>query len=314
MNAEHNNQQVVVGYDASRESDFALQWAARVAQRRQCSLLIVSATEVDQSSVELARPGIQEMYLRQAQHTAESGADQARQIADLDIQAEGRPGDAANALIESAEHASLLVIGHRARGVLPDIILGSVAFKVTHHANCPVAVIRRSPRPLPSMEYPVVAGVDGSAYGVRALQEGARLAADTGSFLRIVVAWKRPNWNLWSLATSLNPLAEKSEGAPQTDHPGHDDPVYQQIVADTEQQAQTIARQAAEQVRQRYPALKIEQIISEGAADQAILSAAADASMIAVGARGLGDLQALHLGSISRKVMQRAECAVYVVR
>lgn len=315
MNAEHKDQQVVVGYDASRESDFALQWAARVAQRRQCALLIVSATGVDQTSVELARPGIQEMYLRQAQRTSEAGAEQARRIADdIDIQSISSPGDAASALIESAEKASLLVIGHRARGLLPDLILGSVAFKVTHHANCPVAVIRRSPRPLPSMEYPVVAGVDGSEHGVRALQEAARLAADTGSFLRIVVAWRRPNWKLWARASSLNILAEIPESPPPADDQGHDDPVYQQIVADTEQQAQKIARQAAEQVLKRYPALKIEQIIREGAADQAILSAATDASMIAVGARGLGGLQALHLGSISRKVMQRAECAVYVVR
>lgn len=309
MSATEKIQQVVVGFDGSREGDFALEWAARVAQRRSCPLLIVSATGVDPTSVELARAGIQEMYLRQAQHIAESGISRARMFTDTEVRASGQPGGAANALIETAENATLLVIGHRTRGILPDIILSSVAFKVSSHATCPVAVIRKSPRPLPSPVFPVVVGVDGSKFGVRALDEAAHLAADTGSFLRIVVAWKRPNWDLWSLASSLRPGGTET-GAIDADN----EHIYQEVIADTERQAASIASQAADHVHQRYPDLKTEQVIAEGPADQAILSAAADASMIAVGARGLGDLPGLQIGSISRKVMQRAECAVYVVR
>lgn len=314
MSENHPDQQVVVGYDDSRESEFALEWAARVAQRRRCPLLVVSATGVEDTSVELARPGIQEMYVRQAQRVAEAGAAQAKAFADVPIQPMGQPGSAANALINCAHPTTLLVIGHRARGLLPDTILGSVAFKLTSHAPCPVAVVRKSPRPLPSMAHPIVVGVDGSQYGIRALQEAARLAADTGSFLRIVVAWKRPNSSLWALASSLNPLAEKETENPPAADPASDVGMYEQVVADTAQRASDIALQAASYVREHHPGLKTEQVISEEPADQAILASASDASLIAVGARGLGDLQGLQIGSISRKVMQRAECAVYVVR
>ncbi|WP_322996647.1 universal stress protein [Castellaniella sp.] len=256
-----------------------------------------------------ARPGIQEMYLRRAQQLAESGIPRARMFTDTEVRASGQPGDAANALVEGADHATLLVIGHRTRGILPDIILGSVAFKVTSHATCPVAVVRKSPRPLPSDKFPVVVGVDGSKFGVRALDEAAHLAAETNSFLRIVVAWKRPNWDLWSLASSLRPADNRSLADQAAD-----EKIYQQVVADTSRQAETIAQQAIDQIQQRYPDLRTESVITEGPADQAILAAASDASMIAVGARGLGDLPGLQIGSISRKVMQRAECAVYVVR
>ncbi|CAM5781353.1 universal stress protein [Castellaniella caeni] len=314
MTENHPDQQVVVGYDDSRESEFALEWAARVAQRRHCPLLVVSATGVEDTSVELARPGIQEMYVRQAQRIAEAGAAKAQPFADIPVKPMGRPGGAANALINCANAATLLVIGHRARGLLPDAILGSVAFKLTSHAPCPVAVVRKSPRPLPSMQHPIVVGVDGSQYGIRALQEAARLAADTESFLRIVVAWKRPNWNLWSLAPSLKPVADKAAEARLAAAASSDAYPYEQAVADTAQQASDIAQQAASYVREHHPGLKTEQVISEEPADQAILASASDASLIAVGARGLGDLQGLQIGSISRKVMQRAECAVYVVR
>jgi nucleotide-binding universal stress UspA family protein len=262
---------IVVGYDGSDESDFALQWAARVAQRRRCPLQVVSATEIDRTRVDLASPEREESYLRQAQQTAEAGAQRAREIAGIEVQAAGWAGDAANSLLESAQHAALIVVGHRARGVLPDTVLGSVAFKLSHHAPCPVAVVPRSPRPLPSMEHPVVAGIDGSDHAERALQEAARLAADTGSWLRIVVA-----------------------GEPR--------------------QAQQLASQAAARVQARHPTLTVRPAIDEEPADQAILAQSRDASLIVVGARGLGGLQGLLLGSVSKKVMQGAECAVYVVR
>ncbi|MGZ7265341.1 universal stress protein, partial [Streptococcus pyogenes] len=74
------------------------------------------------------------------------------------------------------------------------------------------------------------------------------------------------------------------------------------------------ARWATERVQQRHPGLRIESLVREQDAAQAILAAAAGASMIVVDARGHGDLKALLLGSVSRRVMQQAECAVHVIR
>lgn len=314
MNENHTNLPVIVGYDASSESTFALEWAARVAQQRGCGLRVISAADLDPSSIELAHTDIQDMYLRQARQQAQAGADLAKTFAaGIGITSEGQPGSAAGALVNASRQGALLVVGHRALGARPDTLLGSVAFKATHHAACPVAIVRQSPRPLPCATHPVVVGADGSENGTRALLEAARLAADTGSFLRIVVAWQRPSQTRWALVISQRALPNE-DGSQRGYTDAEITLLYDKIIAELEQRAQRVAQQATDAVRQRHPDLRTELHISEGAADHVILEASTDASMIAVGARGLGDLQNLHLGSISRKVMQKAECAVYVVR
>lgn len=319
------NDPVVVGYDTSRESEFALKWAVDVAQRRGVPLTVLHATGVERPGVELARAGVLEMYQQRAQEIAEEGAIRARSLAPLEVHAAGVQSGAAAALVDSSRRASLIVIGHRGRSVLSDALLGGGAFAVATHAACPVAVIRRSPRPLPSMEFPIVVGVDGSEHSARALEEAALLAADTGSFLRVVVAWRAPEKSLWAgifPARKARPDEQQADDSgPATDafprdwhSPAARASLYDELVADLSSRAEKTAQWATERVHERYPELKVEQVVTQDRAAAAIVAAASDASMIAVGARGHGDLKSILLGSVSRRVMQRAECAVYVIR
>ena len=323
---------VIVGYDASKEAEFALQWAVQVAQRRGVSLTVAHATGLEASSVELAHPGVRSLYQQRAQEIAEEGAKRARDLAQgkVEVRAAGLPGGAAAALVDESENASLLVLGHRTRGVLTEAIMGSVALAVVTHAKCPVAVVRQSPAPLPSMEHPVVVGIDGSDHSLRALDEAAFLASDTKSFLRVVTAWERPNQDVWSAYHSVREAQmekpketgeyqEASWSAYQRireEMAGDkgDAPTYETLLAETSQAAASTAAQAMARVQARYPDLKVEIVTGEGSAAQAIGKAAAGASLIVVGARGRSAMQALLLGSVSRKVMNQAECAVYVIR
>lgn len=317
---------VVVGYGTSGEGDFALQWAARVAERRGVGLKVIHATGVEQPSVELARAGILEMYRKRAQEIAEEGARRARQMVSIPVEAVGVQRGPAAALEEASRSAGLVVIGHRGPNPLVAAVVGSTAFSVVTHAACPVAVIRQSPRPLPSMDYPIVVGVDGSEFSARALDGAAWLAADTQSFLRLVVAWQPPERSLWSSvfgsrrSTGGEPPADIAASADDDvfptawSGPAADARLYKQVAVDLAKRAESTAQWAIEHVRAHHPDLKIEHLVTEGAAADAILAAATDASLIAVGARGLGDLKSVLLGSVSRKVMQRAECAVYVIR
>lgn len=51
-------------------------------------------------------------------------------------------GNPAQALIDQAEGASLLVVGDRGYSGFKAAVLGSVSSRVTQHSPCPVVVVR----------------------------------------------------------------------------------------------------------------------------------------------------------------------------
>jgi nucleotide-binding universal stress UspA family protein len=79
--------------------------------------------------------------------TAAKAVDEAiRRAVDLDSEAVVHPvvaeGHPAQVLIEAAADADLLVVGSRGYGGFASALLGSVSQHCTHHAPCPVVVIR----------------------------------------------------------------------------------------------------------------------------------------------------------------------------
>jgi nucleotide-binding universal stress UspA family protein len=53
-------------------------------------------------------------------------------------------GDHAQVIIDTANknHYDLIIMGSRGLSVFKELLLGSVSFKVMHHASCPVMVVR----------------------------------------------------------------------------------------------------------------------------------------------------------------------------
>jgi nucleotide-binding universal stress UspA family protein len=58
----------------------------------------------------------------------------------------------------------------------------------------------------------------------------------------------------------------------------------------------------------------VHRVLIEGAAAQALLSAAIDAELLVVGSRGLGGFKELLLGSVSHQCANHAPCPVVIVR
>jgi nucleotide-binding universal stress UspA family protein len=57
------------------------------------------------------------------------------------------PGQAAEVLVDAAEGADELVVGHRGRGAVASALLGSVGLGCLLHAPCPVRIVPRSSSP-----------------------------------------------------------------------------------------------------------------------------------------------------------------------
>lgn len=288
---------VVVGYDESEEAASAVRWAAIVAARRHAPLTIVAATGWENPPADLDASEFSDFTDRMIYQAAERGARIARDTADVEVTSIGAIGGAAKTLQEQSADAQLVVVGHRGRGRLRGALLGSVAYTIATHANCPVAVVRGNDNHLPTAESPNVVAVDGSKESEAALLTAAKWSAEIGSLLRVVVAWHPP-----FAVPYLGPI------------PTEEQSLYESETTRASRAAAAISRRAVEMATAAHPGLTVETFVSSGRPAEVILDAAQDASVIIMGARGRGDFTSLLLGSVSREVMEHAHCPVYIVR
>jgi len=138
---------VVVGHDGSGCAQEALTWAAGLAERAQWPLHVVRAWRMTTApQPKTWEPGyvppITDYELAvlddlRADIAAVLGPERAKAVQCHVVHA-----PAVRALIEAAQGADLLVVGARGRGGFAGLLLGSTSDQVTHHAPCPVTVVR----------------------------------------------------------------------------------------------------------------------------------------------------------------------------
>jgi nucleotide-binding universal stress UspA family protein len=137
---------IVVGVDGSDSSSAALNWALDEAELRGVDVHAVMAWQLPVaynppnimavstvvSGDDLAAAAASEV----ARIAAEAGQGRSAKLT-----AEAVEGHPAEALISTAEDASMLVVGSRGHGGFVGALLGSVSHHVVAHAECPVVVI-----------------------------------------------------------------------------------------------------------------------------------------------------------------------------
>ena len=136
---------VVVGVDGSPGSRKALRWAAAEATARGDDLELVHVWEAPQAYAPLglgAYPLDPEPIQEVARGLLEGLVAEARDLApDVDVRGELVEGAPAQALLDHARTADLLVVGSRGIGGFKSLLLGSVSQQVVHHAPCPVVIV-----------------------------------------------------------------------------------------------------------------------------------------------------------------------------
>src|SRR6202167_5281613 len=145
---------IVVGVDGSPTSRAALRWAVRQAKFTGGTVDAVLAWEIPMvlQSYGWAPVYVEEQgdFKADARKTLDTVISQ--EVGAADSQ-QGRSlvvnGHPAQALIDAADGADLLVVGSRGHGSFAEALLGSVSQHCVHHAYCPVRVIRRKEHDLP---------------------------------------------------------------------------------------------------------------------------------------------------------------------
>jgi nucleotide-binding universal stress UspA family protein len=139
---------IIVGIDGSDHSRLALQWAIGEAAARHAPLtvLTVHPAVAGYWGGPVPSPGdpeLTEQALKEAQKETDDVLDEFDAGSwPPSVEVRAVNGLPAEALLAASEHADLLVVGARGAGGFKRLLLGSVSTHLTHHAHCPVVVIR----------------------------------------------------------------------------------------------------------------------------------------------------------------------------
>ena len=146
---ENGRGTIVVGFDGSTHAEEALRYAVDEAGRRGLVVRVVVAHEppdawmADYGMPLLADDGglrrAVEDSARARVEELRGAMDAAQQAVPVEVVAVS--GSAAHVLVQEAENAALLVVGHRGRGGLRSRLLGSVGLAAVLRAPCPVTVV-----------------------------------------------------------------------------------------------------------------------------------------------------------------------------
>ncbi|WP_238012317.1 universal stress protein [Dactylosporangium sp. AC04546] len=280
---------VVVGVDGSAPSLVATRWAAAEAARRRVPLDVVLAYHWRVPWSAFA-PGTELAHTAQQLADAQAegfGKEASAASYGVDVRVAATLGQPAETLLAAAASAGLLVVGTRGRRTTTGTVLGSVSQQVATHATCPVAVVRGRANPAG----PVLVGFDGSGPAGQALELGFQEAAERGCDVSVVRA----------VDASVGPPAI---GAPP-------------LLYDAAEVRRVLFEEAVAQVAAAaagHPGVAWEFHGVTGDAIGALARRSRQARLVVVGNRGHGGFAGLLLGSVSLRLLHRADCPVLIAR
>jgi len=287
---------IVVGYDGSAGAVNALTHAARLANDRGLTLLMIMALpHLNPKVPRTARalkldPDYLTHIKARAQRKLDAAAEQlASQYPSLTTENALLSADPAGTLVEASQDAALVVVGVRGHSAeLLSPMLGTVSGSVITHAVGPVMVVPDGIHDM--VGGPVVVGLIDAADSLAAGRVAIREAEQRGVPLVAMHAWEIPP-DLSDFGTLV-----------------HIDPDQEQRELDA-MLADELAPLLAD-----HPAVTVERRVVQGTPRVALVKASHQASLVVVGSRGLGGFAGLLMGSVSRAVVRESDCPVIVVR
>lgn len=283
---------LVVGVDGSEAGLWAADWATDEAALHGLELRIVHAslweryegpvfTHSDEVPAEHAL----------AKDIVGRAAERARQRRpDVKTTVDILPDDAETALLREARRAAAVVTGCRGRGPVTGALLGSVSRSIATHAPSPVVVVRGTARNRQGANGRIVLGVGDATTTAAAIRFAFREAQARRCTLDAVHTWRRP---------AHKPLAHPL----LTGDPAHH----------YEDQATAVLDDALRAPEHDHPDVTVHRVTAEGPAHHVLLTHAAEADLLVLGAPRRHGPLALPLGRVAHTALQHADCPVAVV-
>lgn len=205
-------------------------------------------------------------------------------------------GDAREAILRAAEEwpAALVVPGARGLGAVAGFLLGSVSLGVARHARCSVLVVKSGA----GVTRRILIGIDGSENAAAAARFVARLSLEPTMVVRLTGVVQSP------LVPATTPGFAR-------------DLVREAITGIVTERTAALERAIGEAAAAFKGVVeKVEHRVLVDRLPQGLLADASksDVGLIVVGARGLGSLQRLLLGSVSESVLRHADRPVLIVK
>ena len=290
---------IVTGVDGSASSQDAVRWAAAEAVLRRSPLLLVSmyATPASYGSYAAVPPS----------YFLELEAEGKRVLAAAETLAAEVMGGSAAApistqlveeapifhLLEQSRTAGMIVLGSRGLGEFTGGMLGSVSTAVGTHASCPVAVIRGLPaQGEPSLQGPVLVGVDGSPHSEPAIGVAFEEASLRGAELVAVHAWSDFN-----LATAFARRKDDTEAAWSSVESGERAVLSESLAGWGEQ----------------YPDVSVRPVVVRDRPVRHLVQQSESCQLVVVGSRGRGGFTGMLLGSTSRALLHGVDRPLMIV-
>lgn len=285
---ENTVMRILLATDGSPDATQAVEWVTQFPLPPDAAIDVVSAIPWPESTTKAGR----ELWKR-----AESIIEDARlRLAKRWVRVSGavEDGDPRGVIVEAAaaRRSDLVVVGARSLGVVASALLGSVSLGIARHAPCPVLVCKSAVRPLRS----ATIGLDGSDSARAALDYFAALPLPSDLAVRLVGVVEPLRYPSGDIVSSQ--LVE----------------LMKEYEDERRSQLETILASGSAELRGRVRKVTTTTLVGQAA--PSILSEAAKqpSDLVVVGARGLGPVKRLLLGSVSESVLRHASCSVLIVR